>query len=73
MTARKSLLSASDPVISAGVMTANMRLNMLNVENGIEGARASLGLPPTPSNMKYVIGEPTTPAQKKRLASVAKL
>ncbi len=54
--AEKRTRSANDPVISAGVMTANFNWNIANSASGIVGARSGCVAAPTPRNMKNVNG-----------------
>ena len=53
--------SAKAPVISAGVMIANLSWNRANRSSGIVAASAGCVAPPTPRNMKKVSGLPTRP------------
>jgi len=47
----KRTRSANDPVMSAGVMTANYNWNIAKTMIGIVGARSGCVAPPTPLNM----------------------
>lgn len=57
----KRTLSAKDPVINAGVITANFIWNNANSRNGIVEARLLCGKVLTPSKKKYSKGFPMMP------------
>jgi hypothetical protein len=60
--------------MSAGVMTANFNWNIAKTTRGIVGARSGCVVPPTPLNMKYVLGSPIRPlmlSPKQRLKPTA--